>query len=98
MLANVGGFGGAYGRAYGGVWADTGYIRDLLYLTITALVLLLAARTGGRLSRVDWLWIALFAGPWLIHGLLGARRGPTFMVARSPAAPAGTSCAFVARA
>ena len=80
MLANVGGFGGAYGRAYGGVWADTGYIRDLLYLTITALVLLLAARTGARLSRVDWLWIALFAGPWLMHGLLGARRGPTFMV------------------
>jgi hypothetical protein len=66
MLANVGGFGGAYGRAYGGVWADSGYIRDLLYLTITALVLLLAA------------W--LFAGPWLLHGLLGARRGPTFMV------------------
>lgn len=80
MLANVGGFGGAYGRAYGGVWADTGYIRDLQYLTITALVLLLAARTGQRLSGIDWLWIVLFASPWLIHGLLGARRGPTFMV------------------
>jgi hypothetical protein len=80
MLANVGGFGGAYGRAYGGVWADTGYVRDLLYLTISALVLLLAARTGSRLSGVDWLWIALFAGPWLVHGLLGGRRGPTFMV------------------
>jgi hypothetical protein len=80
MLANVGGFGGAYGRAYGGVWADTGYIRDLLYLTITALVLLLAARTGRRLSRVDWAWLLLFASPWLVHGLLGARRGPTFMV------------------
>jgi hypothetical protein len=80
MLAGVGGFGGAYGRAYGGVWADTGYVRDLQYLTVTALVLLLAARTGRRLSRVDWFWIALFASPWLIHGLLGARRGPTFMV------------------
>jgi hypothetical protein len=80
MLANSGGFAGAYGRAYGGVWAETGYIRDLLYLTITALVLLLAARGGRRLSGVDWCWIALFAGPWLIHGLLGARRGPTFMV------------------
>jgi hypothetical protein len=80
MLANVGGFGGAYGRAYGGVWADSGYIRDLQYLTITALVLLLAARTGRRLSAIDGGWIVLFASPWLIHGLLGARRGPTFMV------------------
>jgi hypothetical protein len=80
MLAGVGGFGGAYGRAYGGVWADSGHVRDLQYLTITALVLLLAARTGRRLSRIDWAWLLLFASPWLIHGLLGARRGPTFMV------------------
>ena len=80
MLANVGGFGGAYGRAYGGVWADIGYVRELPYLTVTSLLLLLAARTGRRLSRIDWGWIMLCAGPWLIHGLLGARRGPTFMV------------------
>ena len=80
MLANVGGFAGAYGRAYGGVWADSGYVRDLQYLTIAALLLLLAARTGRRLSGIDWCWLALFASPWLIHGLLGARRGPTFMV------------------
>ena len=80
MLANVGGFGGAYGRAYGGVWADSGHIRDLQYLTVTALVLLLVARTGGCPSHTDWVWILLFAGPWLIHGLLGARRGPTFMI------------------
>ena len=80
MLANVGGFGGAYGRAYGGVWADIGYVRDLQYLTVTSLLLLLAARTGRRLARLDWAWILLCASPWLIHGLLGARRGPTFMV------------------
>jgi hypothetical protein len=80
MLAHVGGFGGAYGRAYGGVWADTGYVRDLQYLTVTALLLLLAARTGQRLGRSDFAWLLLFAAPWLIHGLLGARRGPTFMV------------------
>jgi hypothetical protein len=80
MLINVGGLAGAYGRAYGGVWADTGYVRDLQYLTVTALVLLLAARTGRRLSGSDWLWAILFAAPWLLHGLLGARRGPTFLV------------------
>jgi hypothetical protein len=80
MLTNVGGLAGAYGRAYGGVWADSGHVRDLQYLTVTALVLLLVARTGGWPSRTDWVWILLFAGPWLIHGLLGARRGPTFMI------------------
>jgi hypothetical protein len=79
MLANVGGFIGAYGRAYGGVWADSGHVRDLQHLTVTALVLLLVARTGRYPSHIDWVWILLFAGPWLIHGLLGARRGPTFM-------------------
>ena len=79
MLAHVGGFAGAYGHAYGGVWTESGHVRDLLYLTITALVLLLAARTGRGLSAIDGGWILLFAGPWLIHGLLGARRGPTFM-------------------
>lgn len=80
MLANVGGLAGAYGRAYGGVWADSGHVRELQYLTVAALVLLLAARTGRRLTSSDWAWLALLAGPWLIHGLLGARRGPTFMV------------------
>jgi hypothetical protein len=80
MLANVGGVAGAYGRAYGGVWADSGHVRNLQYLTVTAILLLLAARTGRRLSRLDWGWITLCAGPWLVHGLLGARRGPTFMV------------------
>jgi hypothetical protein len=80
MLANVGGLAGAYGRAYGGVWADSGHVRDLQYLTIAGLVLLLAARTGRGLSPVDSGWVLLFAAPWLVHGLLGARRGPTFMI------------------
>jgi hypothetical protein len=79
MLANAGGLAGAYGRAYGGVWADTGYIRDLQLLTISAILLLLAARTGRGLSPLDWTWVALFASPWLLLRLLGARRGPTFM-------------------
>ena len=79
MLINVGGLSAAYGRAYGGVWADTGYVRDLQILTIPALLLLLAAHRDRPLSRTDWVWLILFAGPWLLHGLLGARRGPTFM-------------------
>ncbi len=79
MLAHVGGLSAAYGRAYGGVWADSGYIRDLQFLTIAALLLLLAARTGRPSSAIDWAWVILFISPWLIQGLLGARRGPTFM-------------------
>jgi hypothetical protein len=79
MLVNAGGLEGAYGRAFGGVWADTGYVRDLQLLTIAALLLLLTAHGDRRLSTVDWAWIVLFASPWLLHGLLGARRGPTFV-------------------
>ncbi len=30
---------------------------------------------------MDWAWVILFASPWLLLGLLGARRGPTFMTA-----------------
>ena len=79
MLGHTGGLDAAYGRAYGGVWADSGSIRDLQLLTVVALLLLFAARTGRRLSAIDWAWVILFVSPLLIHGLLGARRGPTFM-------------------
>ena len=60
MLVHVGGLEAAYGHFYGGVWADTGYIRDLQFLTIVALLLLLAARTHRRLSSIDWGWVTLF--------------------------------------
>jgi hypothetical protein len=42
-------------------------------------LLLLLARSGCRLRRSDLVWLAIALLPLLGHGLLGARRGPTFM-------------------
>lgn len=79
-IASVGGLGIAYGRAYGGGWSESGYVRESVLLTIPALLWLMTSHLQTRLSKLDWLWILLFAMPLLIHGLLGARRGPTAMV------------------
>jgi hypothetical protein len=79
-IAAVGGLGAAYGAAYGGGWADSGYVRDLVVLNIPAILSLFLARSGRPLRAVDWAVIALFALPDLTHGILGARRGPIFQV------------------
>lgn len=78
-ILGVGGFENAYGRGYGGGWSDSGYARELYHLTISAILLLFATGEVGRRGRA-WLWIGLFAAPFLIHGTLGARRGPTFVI------------------
>ena len=79
-LANVGGLSVAYGRGYGGGAAVSGYLREAFLLTLPALLWLMATHVFRKLSSLDWAWIFLFASPLLVHGLLGARRGPTFMI------------------
>jgi hypothetical protein len=74
----VGGFSAAYGNAYGGGGGESGWVRDVAILTLPALLLLAVSHEG----RFGWRVLALalvFASPFLIHGLLGARRGPTFI-------------------
>ncbi|HUL59764.1 MAG TPA: hypothetical protein VLU43_10835 [Anaeromyxobacteraceae bacterium] len=78
-IVEVGGFTSAYGQRYGGGWSESGYARELYHLTIPALLMLLAAGAGRR-SRAAWLWVGLFALPLAVHGALGARRGPLFVV------------------
>ena len=78
-ILEVGGFENAYGRVYGGGWSDSGYARELYHLTISAILLLFASGEVKR-RRWMWLWIALFSIPFVVHGTLGARRGPTFVV------------------
>lgn len=80
MIANVGGLDAAYGRAFGGGWADLGYVRELPLLSLPAFMFLIISYRGRRLSARTWLLMAVIASPLIIHGLLGARRGPTFMV------------------
>ncbi len=80
-IHNAGGFGEAFGSSYGGGWSNVGYVRDAAYLTIVGLVILLSPE-GFDPKNLRWkIAVCLFASPWLAYSLLGARRGPTFMVA-----------------
>jgi len=78
-IVEVGGFEAAYGVSYGGGWSESGYVRELFLLTIPAILILLASGKvkGPGATRY---WLALFTLPLLLHGALGARRGPLFVV------------------
>jgi len=79
-ILNVGGLANAYSTGYGGGWSDYGYVRDSAYLLLIALLILLSPQ-GLQAKGFIWrLAIVVFSAPWVIQGLLGARRGPTFMV------------------
>src|SRR5262249_51560161 len=80
MVENGGGFAAAYGAAYGGGSADEGYIREAAYLGTVAVLLVMAARKNKGLRVIDWSTIMLAVVPIVIQGILGARRGPTFIV------------------
>jgi hypothetical protein len=80
-MINVGGIAGAYSTSYGGGWSDYGYVRDAAYLLLVALLALLSPEGSRTKSLVRKGAVVAFAMPWLLQGLLGARRGPTFMIA-----------------
>jgi len=40
----------------------------------------MVSQLNQKISPQTWAWIGIFAAPLLMHGLLGARRGPTAMV------------------
>ena len=80
QIINVGGLVAAYDSAYGGGWADSGYIRDATILVVPAIVFFYLSNPHPS----TWTWkhkviIALLSVPLLLHGILGARRGPTFL-------------------
>jgi len=78
-IINVGGFAAAYGHAYGGGWDDSGYIREAAQFGFVATPLIILSRRHGGMQPRHWLLVLLFLTPLLIQGLLGARRGPTFL-------------------
>jgi len=80
-IRGAGGFSGAFGKADGAGWSDIGYIREAAYLLVVALILLLTPQSLQHRDRKWWAAIILFTIPWLMQGLLGARRGPTFVIA-----------------
>jgi hypothetical protein len=79
-IMSAGGFASAYGRAKGGGFAASGYIGEAPLLAFPAIGLLALAWQNTRLTADRMFALLLFAAPYLIHGILGARRGPTFMI------------------
>jgi hypothetical protein len=79
MIIYSGGLYAVYGHPYGWFGADNGYVGEAYQFGLPGVLLLLLARRGGRLRLGDIVWIGIALLPLLGHGLLGARRGPTFM-------------------
>ena len=79
QIIHSGGLYAVYGRAYGYFWADIGYVSEAFQFGLPGALLLLLARGGGRVRPSDLVWIGIGLLPLLGHGLLGARRGPTFL-------------------
>jgi oligosaccharide repeat unit polymerase len=78
-IVNVGGIEAAFSESYGGGFDASGYVREIFLLTLPALLWLMVAYESRRPSLLVWGLIVLIASPFLTLGLLGARRGPTFM-------------------
>ncbi len=78
-IINVGGFDAAYGRAYGGGWDDSGYVREAGQFGFVAAPLLVLSRRKGGMRLQHWILVFIFLLPLLVQGFLGARRGPTFL-------------------
>ncbi len=64
----------------GHIVTSTGYLGELPLLCFPAIMLVMLARRGRVIRGMDWFLALTFAAPQLIHGILGARRGPTFLV------------------
>lgn len=81
-ILNMGGLKASFSASYGGGWSESGYMRDAAYLLFSAILILFFYREPNvRMSYLKYLVIAVFALPWAILGVLGARRGPTFELA-----------------
>lgn len=80
MVRNSGGLQGAFGQAYGGAWSDIGYVRDAVFLLLVGILLLLTPEVWQHRSRLLYAAFGGFIAPWVLQAILGARRGPTFLV------------------
>ena len=69
-----------YSHKKGFLRASSGYLGEAPMLTFPAIVLLALSRNGFGIRLQDVGYALVFASPHLIHGILGARRGPTFLV------------------
>ena len=70
----------AYGRPYGAGLSISGYVGEAVLLSIPGIIMLFLSRSGLAMRPGDVGLVAMFASPLLLNGILGARRGPTFMI------------------
>lgn len=75
-----GGFLKVYGGAKGHYSAGTGYINEMVNFAIPAVALVLLSWQGSAAKRGRIALAIFFSSPLLVHGILGARRGPTFLI------------------
>jgi hypothetical protein len=75
-----GGFQAVYGQAKGTPRTAVGYLNELPLLSYPAILLLFISWKGKKWHIGMIFMILLFMVPNLVHGVLGARRGPTFLV------------------
>ena len=78
-ISIVGGFYEAYNDPKGGGWAASGYIRELDLLIVPAITMIYMGYSNTRMPMRMRLALAFLSTPLLIHGILSARRGPTFL-------------------
>ncbi|PQO38070.1 hypothetical protein [Blastopirellula marina] len=79
-IMRSGGFLKVYGGAKGHYSAGTGYINEMVNFAIPAVALVLLSWQGKVKNKSRILLAIFFSSPLLVHGLLGARRGPTFII------------------
>lgn len=77
---NSGGFVRIYSKSKGYVRSPSGYLSEAVTLSFPAIILLFLARRHLAIRQRDIVLALFFASPHLLHGILGARRGPTFLV------------------
>jgi hypothetical protein len=79
-VQGAGGIANVFSQAKGMGWSEFGFIREAAYLLIVGLLLLLSPRGFAPRNGMWRVAVAAFSLPYLIQGLLGAQRGPTFLV------------------
>lgn len=79
-VRNAGGVTAVFGRAKGMGWSEFGFIREAAYLIIVALLLLMSPQGFAPRNKLWLAAILVLSLPHTMQGLLGAQRGPTFLI------------------
>ena len=77
---NGGGITHVFGHAKGMGVSDFGFIREAAYLLIVAVLLLISPEGYAPKNKLWCAAVVCFSLPYALQGLLGAQRGPTFLI------------------